>query len=283
MKALYPAVITGLVAWAATTACGRGQGSGAAPATPASASPSHSLPDPLPDVAARVNGEPVPMRNVRVVAELSLHNHSYPPERRAEAYHDALDRFISRELLLQEAVAQGLNADQKRLEAAEDKIHAAYPDDKDWLAFLGQQGFNPQSFKTELRAQYTVNALLERRAWVSERQISDEDVAERYRARAAEYTVAERYKVRQIALLFPPDFDAARKGEFRTKAEKILVEARTGGDFAKLAQKYSEDKETASQGGLLPPFGKGELDPTLTALEKAPRNAREHPKRGPLG
>jgi parvulin-like peptidyl-prolyl isomerase len=238
------------------------------PEPSASAEVSRRLPDPLPDVAARVNGEPVYTRNVKLLAELNIQEGKFKAEQKPEAYRQALDRFVERELLLQEALAQGLTADQKRIEQAEDKLHVDYPDEKSWAAFLAKQGFDPVSFKTELRAQYTVSALLQRTA-VSPQEITDEQVREYYRDHQAELAVSERYKARHILIRVPANVDWRRKGIFKTKAESILVEARTGGDFAALAKKHSEDEATILDGGLLPDFGKGELDPRMAAVETA--------------
>jgi parvulin-like peptidyl-prolyl isomerase len=251
-----------------TTAACRSHPESSSSASEAAATGSHPLPDPLPDVAARVNGEPVLTRNVKLLGEVLLHDGKFTAEQKPEAYRRALDRFIERELLLQEALGQGLSADQKRIEQAEDKLHADYPDEKKWQDYLARQGFDPQSFRTELRAQYTVATLLQRTA-VSPEDITDGEVADYYNAHVAEATVAERYKARHILIRVPPDVNMRRKGEFKTEAEQILVEAKTGGDFVVLAQKHSEDEATAPSGGLLPVFGKGELDPRLAAVEAA--------------
>jgi peptidyl-prolyl cis-trans isomerase SurA len=258
---------TALAAFITMTACGRRDAPSAS--TPAATPPSgeaRPLPDPLPEVAARVNGEPVRTHNVKLMGELLIRKRTFKEDQRPEAYRYALEQFIERELLLQEAIAQGLTADQKTMEQAEDKLHASYPDDLSWRQFLAQQGFDPQSFKTELRAQHTVSALLKRMV-ISPSQITDDEVALYYRAHSDELTVAERYKVRHILIRVPPDVNPRRKGEFKTKAETLLVEARTGADFAKLAQAHSEDQATAAAGGLISPFGPGELDPRLSAIE----------------
>ena len=57
------------------------------------------LPDPLPDIAARVNGHPILMRNVVIMAEGAA-SAPLPEEQRPVAYRQALKRLIVRELLL---------------------------------------------------------------------------------------------------------------------------------------------------------------------------------------
>ncbi|MBP1634501.1 MAG: ppiD [Acidobacteria bacterium] len=47
----------------------------------------------------------------------------------------------------------------------------------------------------------------------------------------------------------------------RATAEKVLQEVKAGGDFAELAKKYSEDEQSAKQGGDLDYFARGKMVP----------------------
>jgi peptidyl-prolyl cis-trans isomerase D len=49
----------------------------------------------------------------------------------------------------------------------------------------------------------------------------------------------------------------AKDAEVKAKAEDIIKRAKAGEDFSALAAKYSEDKESAGKGGVLPPFHRG--------------------------
>ena len=51
-----------------------------------------------------------------------------------------------------------------------------------------------------------------------------------------------------------PQYDLKRK---RERAEMVLQRARTGADFASLAQEFSEDRATKNKGGLYEDFAKG--------------------------
>ncbi|MCD6320269.1 MAG: SurA N-terminal domain-containing protein [Candidatus Desulfofervidaceae bacterium] len=63
--------------------------------------------------------------------------------------------------------------------------------------------------------------------------------------------------VRHILFRVPANASKEKKEKMRKRAEMVLKQAKQGKDFAKLAQKYSEDKATASKGGDLGCFPKG--------------------------
>jgi peptidyl-prolyl cis-trans isomerase D len=59
-------------------------------------------------------------------------------------------------------------------------------------------------------------------------------------------------------ILFKID-DAAKEAEVRSKAEEVLKRARAGEDFAELAKKYSQDTESAKNGGDLGSFTREQM------------------------
>ena len=130
-------------------------------------------------MVARVNGQPVLIRQILPLAKSALAKYKEKIEReqhKPEALRGALEHYIDRELLLQEAIARGVRADTRQVDWAYDQMRREHRDDSDWEAFLLEQGLDPQSFKAELRAQHTVAALLadESRSYpVSEQELRD--------------------------------------------------------------------------------------------------------------
>jgi peptidyl-prolyl cis-trans isomerase D len=53
--------------------------------------------------------------------------------------------------------------------------------------------------------------------------------------------------------------DPSKEAEIKAKAESVLKQAEAGQDFAGLAKKYSNDTGSASQGGVLGPFQRGQM------------------------
>jgi hypothetical protein len=157
---------------------------------PPSATPedlTRPLPDPLPDVVARVNGETISLAQVVPLARAELRE-VLPPQREAETprvLRLALQRYIDQELLLQEALSRGVEADTRTVEREYDQSRQEYPDDEEWAEFLGRLGFDPQSFKAALRIRHTVAALIEQEVEIG--PIGDDEARDLYEASPAAF------------------------------------------------------------------------------------------------
>jgi peptidyl-prolyl cis-trans isomerase C len=185
-------------------------------------------------------------------------------------YRKAMHQFIVRQLLFDEAVARGLTADQAKMDAAENEARAPYGDDKAFNAFLSSQGMNLEAFKTELRTQFTVNALTtDVGAKIQPESLGEEELKRYYDEHPQEFTVTGRVRAAHIFIRVPPTVTPARRGVFRTKAEGLLVQIRGGADFAEMAKKHSEDPATRNKGGEMDVFATGQLPPQLRSIEQA--------------
>jgi len=93
-------------------------------------------------------------------------------------------------------------------------------------------------------------------------KVTDKDLQAYYDQHRDEFRVAEQVKVSHILFKTPLVAPGAKEDEkavaaVRAKAEGVLKEVKAGGDFAKLAEKYSEDSTTAKNGGELGWLGRG--------------------------
>jgi len=131
--------------------------------SPAAADPGRPLPSPVPEVVARVNGQPIRIGQILPIAKSELDRVSVADRdrKKPEVLRHALEQYVDRELLLQEALARGIQADSREVDWAYDQMRREHAGEKAWEEFLAEQGMGPQSFKAELRAQHTVAALVE--------------------------------------------------------------------------------------------------------------------------
>ncbi|OLY90882.1 peptidyl-prolyl cis-trans isomerase SurA [Cnuella takakiae] len=78
-----------------------------------------------------------------------------------------------------------------------------------------------------------------------------------------ERKAAGRIKAAQVMLAFPPDAPDAEKARLKQQADSIYKALQKGASFEALAERYSNDANSAGAGGLLPEFGVGQYDPVF--------------------
>lgn len=88
-------------------------------------------------------------------------------------------------------------------------------------------------------------------------KVSEEDLQKYFAENTAKYDTAETFDVQMIQLEIKAS--PADEAEAKAQAEKILKEVQGGANFEELATKYSEDGGSASQGGALGWFKKGQM------------------------
>jgi len=179
---------------AALACAGRPPAPGPSPSESGGADSAAPLPSPLPDILARVNGQPILARQVVPYAKRLLDRLERPKDTERErdkprVLRQALREYIERELLLQEAVARGLQADDRTVQYAYDRARVDHPDDKDWAGFLASTGLEPQAYKAEIRTLATIQLLLDHAA--EERTVTDAEARKLYDAAPQEFSAPE--------------------------------------------------------------------------------------------
>jgi peptidyl-prolyl cis-trans isomerase D len=173
-----------------------------------------------------------------------------------------------------------------------DKLRAALTD---WMAVSDadvQREYNQRNEKVKLQVVALTAANFRNNV-----NVTDADVAAHFEAHKAEYRIGEQRKIKYILLdrdqarlkvaVPPTDIqryyndniqqyqmpeqvrashillktDGKDEATVRKEAEKILQEVKSGGDFAALAKKYSEDEGSKATGGDLDYFSRGRMVP----------------------
>jgi hypothetical protein len=138
-------------------------------------------------VLARVNGQAIRLAEVVPLARDELRR--FLPAQRDEktpvVMRRALRRYIDQELLLQEALARGIEADTRTVEWEYDHARREHPDEEAWSEFLARLGFDPQSFKAALRIRHTVATLIRQEADLG--PVSDEEARAAFEADPAAF------------------------------------------------------------------------------------------------
>lgn len=170
---------------------------------------------------------------------------------------ELLGSLITNEIMLQEAEKMGLQAVDADVDAELNKMKAPYTKEE-FDKQLASRNMTADDLKTEIRQKLTVDKLIAKEI-TSHITITDADVASFYNANKASFNLAEpQVHLAQIVVTPAPDPNvrnlknskAQNENEAKAKIEDIQRRIKDRGeDFAMLAQNFSEDPNTAPNGG----------------------------------
>ncbi|MEO6911858.1 MAG: peptidylprolyl isomerase [Edaphobacter sp.] len=103
-------------------------------------------------------------------------------------------------------------------------------------------------------------------------QITDAEIQAYYKQHQSEYQVQDQVKVRHILISVPQGADSKTDAAAKAKAEDLLKQIKSGGNFAALAEKNSDDPGSKTQGGELGWLDRGKTVPEFdkTAFAMSP-------------
>ena len=166
-----------------------------------------------------------------------------------------LRQLIDTEILMRRAEKLGLLATDDDVERRLTELKAPYTQEE-FDAKLKQQKISLDDFKRDIRRSLTVDKVLNKEI-TSKINISDQDITDYYNAHKAEFNFIEpQYHLARILVTPLPNPQvqnnkAQNEPEARKKIQTILNRLDSGDDFARLATDFSEDTETAGNGGDL--------------------------------
>jgi peptidyl-prolyl cis-trans isomerase SurA len=211
-----------------------------------------------PGVAAEVNNRSI------TIAELDKVYQSQYPEPIAESNEDQvlaqrldlLSRLITTEIMWQQAEKLGITATDVDIDTEVNKSRAPYTKDE-FDKKLAERHMTMDDLRAQLRRDLTVSKLINHEI-TSHISITDADVAKFYNANKAMFNPAEpTVHMAQILVTPQPDANvrnlknskAQNPNEAKAKIQDIMRRLQQGDDFNMLAQSYSEDANTAPNGG----------------------------------
>jgi peptidyl-prolyl cis-trans isomerase SurA len=205
-------------------------------------------------------------------------------EKVAEESKHLLQDRIDNLLLVQKAKDLSINVDPeiaKRVAAVQKQANIADPDKfHEWVKEQ-TGGVSFEDFKNDMKNQMLRERVI--RQEVGERiSIKHEDMEKYYNEHKADFVREERISLREI-LVSTEGKDEAGLAAAKKKAEDLVSRARRGERFAELARDNS-DSVTAKTFGMLDPYKKGFLAPTLeNAVWEKPKGYVTDPISVPAG
>ena len=228
-------------------------------------------------VAAQVNGRPI------ADAELEREYQSQYPQPIegsnadliATQKLDVLGTLITSEIMLQRAEKLGLTAVDADVETEYNKLKAPYTKEE-FDKQLSERKMTENDLKSQIRRRLTIDKLVNKEI-TSHITITDADVDAFYNANKGSFNLPEpQIHMAQILVTPTPDPDvrnlknskARNEAEAKAKIESIMEQLRRGEDFAMVAQNYSEDNQSAANGGDMGYIPESALDRASPELKK---------------
>jgi len=189
---------------------------------------------------------------------------------------ELLNSLITSQIMLQRAEKLGLTAVDADVDTEFNKMKAPYTKEE-FERRLAERHMTVDDLRTQIRHDLTLSKLINKEI-TSHISITDADVASFYNANKAAFNHPEpQIHMAQILVTPAPDPNvrnlknskAQNDKEARTKIEDISGRLQRGEDFAALAQNYSEDPQTAPNGGdmgLIPESNLERVSPELKRL-----------------
>jgi peptidyl-prolyl cis-trans isomerase SurA len=211
-----------------------------------------------PNVAASVNGRAITYAELDKQFGRSFPNQpeGVSPDETQFRKLELLRVMIDEEIMLQRAEKLGLIATDAEVDAKFNEIRAPYTQEE-FQKQLEAQKLTVDELKSKLRRDLSVEKLVNKEI-ISQISITEKDINEFFETNKGAFNYPENsYHVAQIIVTPEPDSNvrnlkrdkAATEEQARRKVQMIEARLRQGEDFSALAQNYSEDPNSAANGG----------------------------------
>jgi peptidyl-prolyl cis-trans isomerase C len=207
------------------------------------------MPAQLPDVLARVNGEPVRRTDFdRLLRNFEIGNGPIPAERRDEVLRGMLDQLITYTVMTQEARAKKVTVSDADVEQRMKQMRGG-GSDAEFKKALEARNMSVEQLRQDARVQLTIEKMMEAHV-AGTSAATDVEARQFYQGNPEKFKQGDTVRASHILLRVDPSSPEAAKKEARTRIEGILKRARSGEDFAALAKQHSQDGSAQSGGDL---------------------------------
>lgn len=202
-------------------------------------------------------------------ASLAAQNQGIPEAKRAEVEQQVLERLVNVKLLDARATAEDKAKAREAGEKAFAEFRKRWPSEDAFNRQLVALGMAPAEFRARMDEENLFREVIDREV-KSPIKIPEEEVVKFYDTNAAQFDLPERIKASHILILTrdpltQQPYTDTQLAEKRKQADKVLVRAKAGEDFAALAKEFSDDPNSRDQGGDLGVFARGRMVPEFDA------------------
>ena len=213
-----------------------------------------------PDVMARVNGHNILKADVdKYFRNQTAGAEQQPVGEQADSLRlSILRELIDNEIIMRRAEKLGLLAADEEVDRKLNEVKSPFTQEQ-FDQRLKDKKITLDDFKRDIRRSLTVEKVINKEI-TSKVSVTDQDITNYYNAHKAEFNLVEaQYHLAQILVTSQPNPQirnlkndkAQNDAEAKKKVQMLSNRLDSGEDFASLAMNYSEDPETAGNGGDL--------------------------------
>jgi peptidyl-prolyl cis-trans isomerase SurA len=229
------------------------------------------------NVAATVNNRVITYSDLdkQYAKQFAAEDKSTSPDLVAVQKLEVLRSLIDNEIMLQRAEKLGLMAVDSDVTAKFNELKAPYTQEE-FQKQLATRKLTVEELRAQLRRDLSVQKLFNREI-TSHISISDKDVAEFYNQNRDSFNLAEP-QIHMAQMLVTPRPDpsirnlrsdkAQNEDQAKKKIQMLEARLKKGEEFAMLAQNYSEDPDSAPNGGDLGFIPESALEKANVELRK---------------
>jgi peptidyl-prolyl cis-trans isomerase SurA len=229
------------------------------------------------NVAASVNSRPITFADLEKQYKIQFTSQGDQPSEDQVAIQklEILRSLIDNEIMLQRAEKAGLMAVDSDVEAKLTELKAPYTQEE-FQKQLDARNMSVDDLRAQLRRDLSIQKLFNKEI-TSHITITDKDVTDFYNSNKASFNLVEpQVHLAQILVTPRPDSNVRNlrsdkaQNDDQAKAKIQMLEARLkqGEDFSMVAQNYSEDPNTAPNGGDLGFIPESSLEQANVELRK---------------
>ncbi|HEY1963894.1 MAG TPA: SurA N-terminal domain-containing protein [Acidobacteriaceae bacterium] len=228
------------------------------------------------DVVATVNGHAIMRTELDKAYQAQLgespQQKQLPQEQADSLRLNVLHGMIDNEIVMQRAAKMNLTATNEEVDAKLNEMKAPFTDEQ-FQERLKASNQTVDDLRHLIRQTLTINKLINKEI-NSKITVTDADVANYYKANKAEFNLIEtQYHLAQIQVTDQPSAQAGNlqnskatnDGEAKRKIQALKNRLDSGEDFGTLAMNFSEQPETAPNGGDMGFVGESQMhaDPVI--------------------
>jgi len=185
-------------------------------------------------------------------------NNAASEEEKATAKLSLLNEMIVQDILVAKAAALAIQVTDNEVDNAYLERKKNMPDDA-FQKELNMRGLTIEDMKAGLRRELLADKVVEREV-TAKVSVTDQEITDYFNAHKAQFNLAEpAYRIAQIVVTPVQEPQVGnRKGHDATtqeaadaKVQMLMAQLKGGADFSELAMDYSEDPNTAKNGGDL--------------------------------